>query len=135
MILKEIFNDNILEMYEDIIDTVPWDKYKYNGSHVPRVSDIIKTMHDSEAYLKLANSMGFNKRSYDEMLSNAAMKGTLTHELIEKTIINKSPITNFNHIPDISTRTAVINAYTSFMQWYKILEYGTKVKVLYTEIE
>ena len=59
------------------------NKYTYNGSKVPRVTQIIHKMTPNEALIRWANSLGFKHQHYTTVLNEAATYGTNTHSAIE----------------------------------------------------
>lgn len=88
------------------------DRYSYNGVFVPRVNDILSSMLSEDYLMRWANSLGFKRLSYKKTLEDYANIGTQVHEIIEAYIRDRSV-----NITD-STPATVVNAFTSFMDWY-----------------
>lgn len=96
--------------------------YTFNGNTVPRVTDILGLV-DMGGLLGWANYIGrVKKQTYDSVMKVAADTGTLTHNSIEKFLLNK-----------LEDDSKLPIAFKSFLLWWNNLTSSNDVKVLYTE--
>ena len=58
-------------------------RYEYNGTQVPRVTEILSAMLHSDALMMWANRIGLRGLKYQTELNRAAMFGTQAHKCIE----------------------------------------------------
>jgi hypothetical protein len=101
-------------------------KYIYNGTPVPRVTEIIGKMISEEYLLQWANNLGFYNKSYELVRDKAATIGENAHKSIEEFLTSETPNSNSNFIP-----------FLSFKQWWDDINnaYGKYPKVLLCEEE
>jgi hypothetical protein len=91
-------------------------KYFYNNIPVPRVTEILSSI--SEDYLLIwANSLGFKRERYKDVLNRAADIGTAAHNTIEKFL--KGEIYDKNNIP-----------FKGFKLWWDIINTNNKVTII-----
>lgn len=129
------FEKSILSIVDDLINRdVFGDTYNYNNLYnVPRVSDILKNNSNSEEFSDFANRLGFQKKKYDDILKVAALKGTYTHNEIEKFLNTGIVNEDFSYIDVNSIRKVVEVAYKGFLDWFHILLNNNTVEVVGTE--
>lgn len=91
--------------------------YRYNGTVVPRVTDILsKTIH--EDYLMIwANRLGFKRQEYKDTLQAAADCGSMAHKMIEDYLQND--VDNDYYVP-----------FLAFKEWWKTINTGNNVSIL-----
>ena len=110
---------------------VQTDRYQYQGSNVPRTTEIISSMIHEEYLMTWANSLGLYKhKKYSDELNQAATKGTYVHNAIEDYLQNGNDL-------DMNTVTAgyqleVSYAYGSFKQWWDIVS-KRNIKIIMQE--
>lgn len=97
--------------------------------NVPRVTRILDAMINEKYIAQWANSLGFKRISYNKALSEAASKGTYTHNAIEKLLKNNEYL-DITTIP-LEYRFTVENTYSSFLSWYNIIK--DKSKLIFSE--
>ena len=97
------------------LDTI----YDYNGIPVPRVTNILSSMLHEEYLMGWANYIGLKGEQYRKTLNAAAVKGTYTHNAIEKYVQNGTEFDS-SRVPE-NYRYAVNNAYLSFLKWWEII--------------
>ena len=60
------------------------DRYTYDGTNVPRATEIISKMIHEDSIVQWANSLGFKHKGYKRILNESAVYGTKAHSTIEK---------------------------------------------------
>lgn len=96
------------------------ERYQYQGSNVPRVTEIISSMIHEEYLMKWANNIGlYQRKRYQDERDKAAEKGSYVHNAIEDFIQNGVDL-NFNDI-ETCYRREVSVAYGSFKEWWNII--------------
>jgi hypothetical protein len=98
-------------------------KYEYNGKIVPRVTSVISTMIHEDGLMYWSNKLGFNHKSYKQVMNEALDYGTKTHHGIE--IFLKE-----NRIEE----TAPYFSITAFIQWWNNLVSNNIVQVIGQEV-
>ena len=112
--ILELLKDEYLEI------NVKEERYFYNGSPVPRVTEIISKMIAEEYLLYWANSLGFKHQSYKKTIDNAANIGSESHDLINKFLLGESFVSD--NIP-----------YLGFRKWWIDINSSNNVKIIGTE--
>lgn len=112
--ILELLKDEYLEI------NVKEERYFYNGSPVPRVTEIISKMIVEEYLLYWANSLGFKHQSYKKTIDNAANIGSESHDLINKFLLGESFVSD--NIP-----------YLGFRKWWIDINSSNDVKIIGTE--
>ena len=112
--ILELLKDEYLEI------NVKEERYFYNGSPVPRVTEIISKMIAEEYLLYWANSLGFKHQSYKKTIDNAANIGSESHDLINKFLLGESFVSD--NIP-----------YLGFRKWWIDINSSNDVKIIGTE--
>lgn len=117
---------------EEILDKIgseDWyknNKSKYtnsNGYYIPRVTEIISKMISNDILLYWANSLGFKRLKYKDVLNKAANIGTEAHSAIEKFF--KDKFKTDNNIP-----------FLGFLEWYNDIETsGLQIEPIFIEKE
>lgn len=98
------------------------DKYQ-NDNHisVPRVTEILSRMIHSDTLMYWANSLGFKRLKYRDVLNKAASIGTEAHNAIEKFL--KDKLKTEDNVP-----------FLGFLNWYTDLSTsGVQVEAIYIE--
>jgi hypothetical protein len=122
---------NLLEkINEDNYELVAETPYVCNGHYVPRVTSILSDMLNEEYLMGWSNYLGFKRQKYKQVLEEAALKGSYTHESIENYIQNGIE-PDINSMP-VQCQNAVENAFQSFMLWWSIIS-KNEVEVIYEE--
>lgn len=101
--------------------------YVYNGNIVPRVTKIISRCNHNDSLMYWANNLGFKRKSYEKVLSEAASIGSQCHENID------AFLTDENHILPVGINHNSCNAYYSFRRWFDDINKYAKVEVIYHE--
>lgn len=127
------YNDYTNIKYTDKILTLPgiqkysereWDNYNYNGTHVPRVTDIIEQCTDQTGLIEWCKNVGFKARRIGDAAANI---GTIVHESIDQYLIHKYVARdNMDFIPDLEDilpdyRDRVFRSFNNFKKWDKHL--------------
>ena len=99
-----------------IVDTS--GRYKYQGTSVPRVTEIISKMIHEDAIVQWANSLGFQHKRYTEVLNNAAVYGTKVHHTIEV------------YLKDHMEPSEKIYCFEAFKKWWQTISKDNKVEIL-----
>lgn len=118
----EALPDITLTDYEDItklIDEVDVTPYEYNGSYVPRVTNIIKYGQDQEGLITWASKVGYRNR--ERISNNALMIGSHVHELIEADLLGKK-VDTFIPEADNYQQTHINTAYDNYTLWKQNLQ-------------
>ena len=134
-----MINDIILKEIEDEFlnsDTInlrdEWTHYKYKDFPVPRVTEILKCAQlSNEGLIKWANAMGFKHINSNKLRDQAAIRGTMIHNAIEKYI--KTSIVDNPVDIDIETRDIFNNAITGFINFWENYRFAKDIKT--TEME
>lgn len=115
---------NIESITDSIIDeNIKLDNsvYSYNGTYVPRVSDILNLI-DMDGLIGWGNYIGYVKRQrYADIKKTSTELGTKAHDLIEKYILASS-IPAEECIP-----------FNGFLKWWNCIINGNSVEVISTE--
>ena len=98
-------------------------KYMYNGSPVPRVTEIINKMIHEDYIVIWANKLGYQHKSYQTELKRYADIGTVTHKRIEE-ILKGAPLNYYESAP-----------VRAFCKWYDIIRIQPEFKLIYSEKE
>ena len=106
--------------------------YIFNGEKVPRVTHILSAMLYEDYITQWANSLGYRHKSYKITLQDAADRGSLIHDSINKYFISGvTPEDYMAIIPDEYLDTT-LTGFKSFRLWFDNLE---NAKVIFTEKE
>lgn len=87
------------------------DRYTYNGKNVPRVTEVLSKMISEEKLMSWANSLGFKRQRYKDVLSKAAVFGTKIHHGIECFLKGEK-------VPEDTPSIC----FKAFQEWWKIIE-------------
>ena len=106
-----------------------WNKYDYNKTGVPRVTNIIKQCRDQSALISWASKVGFKADDYRD---KALTIGTITHECVDEYLRAKYiNHVNFNlNLSNVDSiyRDSVFIAFNNFINWENRLNlYGGKI--------
>lgn len=105
--------------------------YTFNGIPVPRATHILSTMLNEEYIARWANSLGFKHKGYKTTLDEAAEKGTLIHDSINRYIVKgEQPFQYISSIPDQYVEST-LNGFNSFINWYNSVH---GIEILYSEL-
>lgn len=95
------------------------DRYTYDGTNVPRATEIISKMIHEDSIVQWANSLGFKHKGYKRVLNEAAVYGTKAHSTIEKFLEGEELPENYP--------TTILDG---FKQWWDILNSNNTVEVI-----
>ena len=114
---------------EKLLPTIGYHNstYTYEGTIVPRVTEIISKCVHSDSLMYWANSLGFKRQSYKKTLAKAADIGTECHETIDSFLSDELDDTI------VFTHYEANCAYESFQQWWRDINRGNNIKVLLHE--
>lgn len=98
-------------------------KYSYNGKEVARVTHIISKMIHEDSLIQWANGLGFRRVSYRQVLKEASVYGTYTHQGIESFLKNEP-------VPDVTPPISM----EAFKKWWNKVNDGNKVSILGQEV-
>lgn len=105
-----------------------------NGDKIPRVTSIIKMLGGNlEGLCTWANSLGFRRVIYKDIMGEYTAIGNITHSLMED-MVNDNKLTDIDNL-NVSdyVRESVNNAYSGFRNWFQYLTSNNDVKFLETE--
>ena len=106
--------------------------YILNGEKIPRVTHILSAMLHEDYISQWANSLGYKHKSYKVTLQEAADRGSLIHDSINKYFLQGiTPDQYMASIPDEYVDTT-LTGFKSFCLWFNTLD---NAKVLFTEKE
>lgn len=107
-----------------------FDVYNFNGTPVPRVSEILKECFGKEYLVRWAASIGLDE--YNKIKKDATVVGSLAHEQIEN-YMNKEEVT-VDHIEIPMYRDMVVQCIENFNNFYMFMN-GANIQInpLYTE--
>jgi hypothetical protein len=96
-------------------DVFAGSPYKFQGIHVPRVTEILSKMVSEDYLMYWAQKMGRYNKDIDQVRDSAADKGTIVHQFCEDFL-------RYRFLPDYSTipqeyRKMCMNAFHGFMMW------------------
>ena len=122
---------------EDIFDLSGVDKalekfntYKFNDTHVPRVSEILNACFDKNHLIRWAASIAYEE--YDQIKKDATVVGSLAHSQIEN-YINKEDV-SIDHIVVPKYKSMVAQCIENFSNFYMLLNtVNIQINPLYTE--
>ena len=125
IILKEIedefLNGDIIGLKDE------WSHYKYKDFPVPRVTEILKCAQlSNEGLIRWANAMGFKHLNSNKLRDQAAVRGTLIHNAIEKYI--KTGIIDILNNTDIETINMYNNAMEGFKYFWENFRFAKDIK-------
>ena len=121
MILDIIKEKIITEDYIDNFETI----YNYEGTPVPRVTNILSSMLHEEGLMSWSNYIGKKGQDYNKTLNLAAKKGTYVHNAIEDYIQNNKEL-DINKV-DSFCSDDVYNPYNSFLTWWNSIKDNVEV--------
>ena len=126
-------NPHLLSLVDDIDDVLcDTNQYYYQDKPVPRTTEIISTMIHKEYLIQWAVKLAKYHKDYKKVRQDAAMKGTITHEFIEQTLLGN--VVDLETVDPIYQK-AVTNAYNSFLDWYfGLINHGNEVICLGAEV-
>ena len=114
------FSKELLEL-DGIEDSLPHIEkfYEYNGSRVPRVTQILQQCEDQQGLIKWAVGVGYRK--YNEIREKSLEVGTIVHESIDHYLIDKYKygkdfMIEYDTIQE-NYRSAVYTSFENFKLW------------------
>ena len=98
--------------------------YEYNGSLVPRVTNIISHCEDNRALIDWAASMGYKR--YKDIKASALEIGTVVHEFVDEYLVAKYNMkmpyeVDYTRV-QTPYRSKVYNSFENFKLWESNLE-------------
>ena len=124
-------NDNDMDTLQGIEESrEKWNVYSYNGTPVPRMTEILKECIGKEYLISYA----LRCKNYYEESNRVLFIGTTVHEMIDEFLLHGESEFKDNLYTNEDVFRKVYKAYNNFVRWYndKIAE-GYKIEVL--EIE
>ena len=120
----EMMLDQVIAANPQIFDLLGPSLYIYNGHSIPRVTKIIEGCIYERSLMEWANSLGWRRQSFSEVMKRAADIGTQTHESIN------------NHISGIETVPEAEEAryaYLSYVRWFNDIIASNQVRIVMNE--
>ena len=106
-----------------------WDHYEHDGTHVPRVSEILKECIGREYLMRWAAKLG---PDYSRVSLETLATGTLAHEMIEDFILHGDRKLSYN--VKYANWERAIMCYKNFVTlWYDLKNRGYNIKPIFIE--
>jgi len=126
------FNEDVLEFEGTLEQRNKWDYYNHNGTPVPRMTHILKSVSGNDNLILYAARLGISRYN---STSEANLKiGSLTHEKIENFLINGTDIDNIPIFMNTQYKNQIETSYNNFKNWYnRVTNNGYTITIISIE--